>query len=55
MHFVYVDNSKTLFLNQKWEAPIVFECDAKSITEADELYAKTIGVLKQYIGCKSYA
>jgi hypothetical protein len=42
-HFTYKDNSKGKWVKNKWVAPIVFECDADGLLEADEAYKKAIG------------
>ncbi len=46
MKFVYKDNSKgqwKVCKSMKWIAPVVFECEAETISQADDLYAQNIG------------
>lgn len=54
MKFVYKDNSKGQWKGGKWIAPVVFECEAETILQADDLYTQKTGkdVTKQVnIGC----
>lgn len=41
--FEYVDNTDGKYENGQWTAPIIFSCQASSITKADELYKNATG------------
>jgi len=48
MRFIYKDNSKK-------NKPIIFQCEAELITEADKLYKESTGkdIVKQpFVGCQ---
>lgn len=43
MKFAYKDYSQKVFQNQMWVAPVIFNCEATLLTEADELYKAKFG------------
>lgn len=58
--YIYRDNSKGTYENTdeglKWIAPIVFECEANGIEEADVMFKKETGldpVKESHIDCLS--
>jgi len=43
-HFIYRDNSKATWNKDHYDAPIIFECNANLLTEADKLLEDTLKI-----------
>lgn len=51
-------NKYVYFDNQKWPASVLFECEAETISDADDLMIAKTGVNPQknkYIGCQVFS
>jgi len=56
--YVYYDNAKGQQTSQGWLAPVLFECMAETISDADDLMIAKTGVdprKNKYIGCQVFS